>query len=372
VVTALPRTPAVSILLPVRDGAEHLADAIASLEAQTLADFEVIAVDDGSTDSTPALLADWARRDARVRLVTQRPSGIVAALERARSAARAPYLARMDADDVSEPDRLAAQLALMEREPALVACGCGIRYFPEDRVREGALRYQDWINAAVTPEDIAREMFVECPLAHPTFFMRAREVAGVGGYGDRGWPEDYDLVLRLWAAGGRMGKVAEPLLRWREGAERLSRVDPRYGPEAFLACKVEHLRRTLLRGRRGVVIWGAGPVGKAAARALQGAGVDLRAFVELDPRKIGQEIHGAPVLDVEGGLGVGWPEAASAGRGRQAPADGRSGSGAPPDGPPRDGPLHLAAVGRPGARERIRDTLRGAGLRELDDYVAIA
>jgi len=334
-------TPLVSVLLPVRDGLPHLGEAIESLEAQTLGDFEVVAVDDGSIDETAEVLAEWARRDARVRVVRQPALGIVGALERARAEAYAPYLARMDADDVSEPARLTAQLALMEARPELVACGCGVTYFPHDTVREGALRYQAWINAAVTPEEIERELFVECPLAHPTFFLRASAVEAAGGYRDRGWPEDHDLLLRLWAAGGRLGKVAEPLLRWREGPDRLSRTDARYGPEAFLACKVHHLGRTLLQGKTGVVVWGAGPVGKAAARALASSGTTVLAFVEVDPRKIGQEIHGAPVLDASGGLGI-------------------------------RGGLHLAAVGQPGARERVRGLLRGAGLSELEDFVAIA
>lgn len=333
--------PLVSILLPVRNGTATLTAAIDSVEAQTLGDYEVVVVDDGSTDDTPRTLAEWAARDSRVRVIVQPPSGIVVALERARSAASAPFLARMDADDISEPTRLAAQAALMEREPELVACGCGATYFPEDRVRDGALRYQEWINAAVTPEEISREIFVECPLAHPTFFLRASAIDAVGGYENVAWPEDYDLLLRLWSAGGRLGKVAAPLLRWREGPRRLSRTDPRYGHGAFLACKVHHLRRTLLRGRAAVIIWGAGPVGKAAARALTAAGTPVRAFVEVDPRKVGQEIHGAPVLDTAGGLQIGRA-------------------------------LHLAAVGQPGARERIRATLEEAGLKELKDFVAIA
>ena len=340
--------PAVSVLLPVRDGAAHLAEAIASLEAQTLEDFEVLAVDDGSTDATPALLADWAARDPRVRAVRQEAAGIVPALERARAAARGRYLARMDADDVCAPTRLAEQFALMESDPTLVGCGCSIEYFPADTVRDGALRYQEWLNAAVTPEEIERHLFVECPLAHPTFFLRADAVDAVGGYRDPGWPEDYDLLIRLWANGvgaraarGRLAQVAEPLLRWREGPDRLSRTHPRYAPEAFLACKVHYLRRTLLKGTRGAVLWGAGPVGKAAARALQEAGTPVLAFVEVDPRKVGQEIHGAPVLDLGEGAGI-------------------------------EGALHLAAVGQPGARDDIRDLLEAAGLAELRDFVAIA
>jgi len=334
-------TVAVSVLLPVRDGAAYLGEAIESLEAQTLKDFEVLAVDDGSTDATPEMLATWAALDRRVRVMTQRPEGIVAALEAARAAARAPWLARMDADDVCAPARLERQLALMEADPTIVACGCGVEYFPAEAVRDGARRYESWLNEAVTPDEIDRQIFVECPLAHPTFFLSTEAVRAVGGYRDEGWPEDYDLLLRLWAAGGRLAQVPDALLAWREGPDRHSRTHPRYAPEAFLACKVHHLGRTLLVGRSGAVVWGAGPVGKAAARALQEAGTALLAFVDVDPRKLGQEIHGAPVLDAETGLGI-------------------------------DGALHLAAVGQPGARDDIREVLRAAGKTELRDFVAIA
>ncbi len=334
-------TPPVSVLLPVRDGAAHLGEAIGSLETQTFGDFEVVAIDDGSTDGTPEVLAAWASRDGRVRLLRQGASGIVAALERGRAAARGRYLARMDADDVSEPTRLAAQFALMESNPEIALCGCGVTYFPGDAVREGARRYEEWLNGLVTSADIERDVFVECPLAHPTFFMKAGAVASLGGYRDLMWPEDYDLVLRLWAAGERFAKVPERLLRWREGPRRLSRTHSRYDGAAFLACKVAHLLRTVMVGRAGAVVWGAGPVGKAAARALVEVGASVLALVEVDPGKIGQTIHGAPVVDTAEGLGI------------------------------RDA-CHLAAVARPGARERLRALLSGAGLEELRDFVAIA
>jgi hypothetical protein len=246
----------------------------------------------------------------------------------------------MDADDVSEPTRFEAQLALMEDDPGIALSGCRVTCFPAAAIRDGARRYEEWLNAAVAPAEIERELFVECPLAHPTFFMRRTALEAVGGYHDVDWPEDYDLVLRLWSAGGRLAKVPEHLLSWRESDARLSRTHARYRPSAFLACKVHHLRRTLLADR-AAVIWGAGPVGKAAARALLEAGTKVRAFVEVDPRKVGQEIHGAPVVDTESGLRM-------------------------------RGVCHLAAVGQVGARSRLREMLAGAGLEELRDFIAIA
>lgn len=357
--------PLVSVVIPVRNGAAHLDEALASMVGQTLRDMEIVVVDDGSTDDTPDVLAGWSERDARVRATRQKAEGIVPALERGRALARGAFIARMDADDVSEPDRLQAQLDLLERRPELSGCGCGVRYFPDELVRDGARRYEGWINDLVAPEEIDAGIFVECPLPHPTFFFRADALASVGGYRLTNGPEDYELLLRMWAQGHRFGKVPDVLLRWREGEGRLSRTDPRYAPEAFLATKVTYLCRTLLAtpsrraheagafhaprpALRPVVIWGAGPVGKGLSRALQDAGVELTAFVELDRRKIGQEIHGAPVVDTSAGLALGP-------RGRAGPA-----------------PLHLAAVGQEGARRRITELLEGAGMRPLDDFVAMA
>ena len=352
----------VSVLLPVRNGAATLPEAIASLRDQTLEALDIVVVDDGSTDQTPGVLSEWAATDDRVRIVTRAAGGIVEALEAGRAEARGRYLARMDADDIAHPERLARQLAFLEARDDLVGCGCLVEYFPPEAVRDGARRYEAWINAAVTSDEIDRALLVECPLAHPTFFMRAEAVDAVGGYRDVGWPEDYDLLLRLRRRGGRFGKVPERLLRWREGEGRLSRTHPRYAPEAFLACKVDHLVRSVLRrpganassphpalarpgpnasDLRDVVIWGAGPVGKAFSRALSAAGVAVVAFVELDPRKIGQEIHGARVLSTDEALEL------------------------------RDA-YHLGAVGQEGARGRIEGALEAAGFTVLEDFVAVA
>ncbi len=334
-------TPTISVLLPCRDVAGVLPDAIESLRAQTYEDFEVVAVDDGSRDFTWQRLLDWARQDPRVRPLRTSPRGLVRALATAQAFARGELVARMDADDVAEPARLAAQVALLARHPDVAACGTHIRYFPRDVVREGALRYESWLNSLYSPTTIEREIFVECPLAHPSLLVRRGALLAVGGYRDVGWPEDYDLVLRLWAAGHRLAVVPEVLLYWREAPTRTSRTDSRYAPEAFRRCKVHYLTRTLAAGHDGIVVWGAGPVGKAFALELQAQGQRVRAFVDLDPRKIGQSIHGAPVVA---------PEAIRHYRGA----------------------FVVAAVGSPGARADIRAVLDDAGWREMADYCAVA
>lgn len=333
--------PLVSVLLPVRDGEAHLEEALESLLDQTLEELEIVVVDDGSTDATSAILEDFRSRDPRIRVHRQSRSGIVAALERARAEARGEYLARMDADDVSHPERFERQRALLRSRPDLAGCGTLVKYVPRERVTDGARRYEGWINSRVEPAEIAADVFVECPLPHPTFFFRSGVLEAVGGYRDRGWPEDYDLVLRLWEAGHRLGKVPEVLLQWRESSGRLSRVNEAYSADAFRRCKVHFLRRSLLADREGAVIWGAGPTGKAMGRELLRQGGTLLGWVDLDPRKIGQEIHGAPVTD---------------------PGEAARHSHA----------LFLGAVAQPGAREEIREAVRALGLRELEDFVAVA
>jgi glycosyltransferase involved in cell wall biosynthesis len=329
------------VLLPCRDTAEHLPQAIRSLRLQTFRDFEVVAVDDGSTDETGELLERWAARDPRVRVVHTARSGLAEALKAGSALCRGELLARADADDVAHPRRFAQQIEWLDARPDVSAVGTHVRYFPWEHVGWGARRYQSWLNELSEPETLARDIFIECPIAHPTLMIRRSAFEDVGGYRVNGWPEDYDLVLRLHLAGARLANVPHVLHFWREGEARASRNDRRYSADAFRRCKIHYLRRSLLSGRDSVTIWGAGRVGKAFARALAGEGVRVRRFFDIDPRKIGREVHGAPVLDAS----------------RVAPG--------------RDAYL-LVAVGAAGARQLIRERLAAAGFRELEDYCCVA
>src|SRR5690606_33553161 len=105
---------------------------------------------------------------------------------------RGELIARMDADDVAEPDRLERQVAWLEARPDHAGCGTRVRYFPRASVRDGARRYEAWLNGIESAADVERDAFVECPVAHPTLMLRRAALVAAGGYRDAGWPEDYD------------------------------------------------------------------------------------------------------------------------------------------------------------------------------------
>jgi hypothetical protein len=333
--------PRVSVLLPVRDAAPWLDECLDSLAAQTLEDHEVVAVDDGSRDGSGERLAARARGDRRLRLVRTPPRGLVPALQLALEAARSPLVARMDADDVAHRERLARQVERLERDASVDVLSCRVEVPPGGPHGSRGMRaYVEWTNGLVDHDAIVRERFVESPLVHPSVALRTGALRALGGWRQGPFPEDYELWLRAIDAGRRFARLPEVLLRWRDTPSRLTRSDPRYGPDRFLATKLEALCRGPLSGRPAVV-WGAGPIGKSWSRALAAAGHAVAAFVEVAPRKIGTRIHGVPVLAL--------PEAASV-----------------------QGALHLGAVGQPGARGRLRAEAARLGLVDGRDFFAVA
>jgi hypothetical protein len=170
-----------------------------------------------------------------------------------------------------------------------------VRLFPRAQLQGGMRRYEAWLNAIEDEGDVAREAFVECPIAHPTLMMRAAVLRELG-YRDPGWPEDYDLVLRALSAGHRLGVVPQRLLGWRDGPGSLSRTGASYRPDRFVACKAHFLACGFLSQGPQYVLWGYGDTGRALRRALLQHGREPSHIVEVHPGRIGQRIHGAPVI----------------------------------------------------------------------------
>jgi cellulose synthase/poly-beta-1,6-N-acetylglucosamine synthase-like glycosyltransferase len=333
-------TARVCVLVPVRDAAATLAASLRSVSRQRMRELECIVVDDGSRDASLAIAREHARRDPRFRVFAEPARGLVPALMRGLAECRAPLVARHDADDAMHRDRLALQIAALDEAPELAGVGCHVRLFPRGSLGRGMRDYERWLASVGSPHDVRREAFVECPLAHPTLLLRT-DVLRAHGYRDAGWPEDYDLVLRLLASGHELGVVPRRLLAWRHAPGRLSQRSDVYAPDRFTACKAHHLASGLLARTPRYWLWGYGGTGRALAKALRAHDRHPALIVELHPRRIGRRIQGALVI--------------------------------PPHelGAPGTLPLVVSVAGAD-ARALIRAELARRGFREGDDYVCAA
>lgn len=325
---AAARAPALSVVMPAYNARATIREAVESVLASSFADLELVVVDDGSTDGTDAVLARCASADPRVRCFRRDHGGVIQAANEALAGSRAPWIARMDADDVCLPERFQAQWDLVRERGWDGAGGLVEIVDRQGRPVPSWNRYQSWVNENWDPNSIAAFRFVECPLVNPT--MMARRAVWELGYREGPWPEDYDLWLRALDRGFRFGKLPRPVLRWKDHASRLTRTHERYTPEAFERCRRMHLRAGPLSGVDVVDLWGGGQTGKRWLHWLLDQGVYVRKVIEVSPRKIGLDLRGVPMV--------------------------------PPSelGPAIGTPL-LVAVGAEGARELILDHIRPLG-----------
>ncbi len=322
----------ISVLLPYRDAAATIAEALASVLADLAPDDEVVAIDDGSRDRSRAIVESV--RDTRIRTLESGGIGVAGALAAGLEAARGELVGRMDADDVSLAGRFAAERALLEADASLGAVGVQVEVFGAES--ETMRAYVAWQNALVAAEDHARAIFVEAPLCHPTALVRREALARAGGFRDPPWPEDWDLWMRLHRAGFGLAKVPRVLFRWRRSPASVTARDARCAPERLIEARAFHLA-PLLDLRAEFAIWGAGKAGRRLARALEAHGKRPRFFADIDPGKIGRTARGAPILSAEDAM--------------------------------RERVFLVVAVAAPGARDVVRARLAAAGGVERADFV---
>lgn len=334
--------PRISILLPARNAGRTIERAVKSLLAQTFGDFELVAIDDGSSDDTGAKLRALARSDSRLAVHTGPGRGLIAALELGMPLCRGELFARMDADDESLPRRLERSVAALDADPSLAGVGTGVEIFREDQPPSpNLIGYGQWLSSLTTPERLFNEALVESPLCNPSTLLRRAALEQVGPWHEGDFPEDWQLWLRFLEQGHRLTCLPEVLHRWSDSDTRLTRTDARYRREAHLSLKAEFISRRLGLSR-GLVLWGAGEVGLRVSRLLRARGHRIEQFVELHPRKIGKKLEGIPAIAPEQ---------------LQGPTE----------------QLHLlATVGAKGARAEIREWLVTHGWVEGRDFTCLA
>ena len=299
-----PQTPQVSVTIPAYNAASTLAVAVDSILAQTFTDFELIIVDDGSTDHTADIIRQYVAADSRVRGFTIIHSGVSVAANVAISEARADLVARMDADDYSHPERLAKQVAYMHGHPEIGIVGTLVEFGGDRESAGGYARHVDWANSLVTPEEISLHRFQESPLPNPSTMFRRELFYKYGGYIDKEIPEDYELWLRWMSFDVQVGKIPEKLVVWNDPPTRLSRTSEACSIENFYKVKTPYLATWLIDNvepEKAIYVIGAGKMSRQRALLLEESGIVIAGWIDVDPKKIGnivngKRVYGRPVL----------------------------------------------------------------------------
>ncbi len=281
----------------MHNAAKYLGECLRSIQSQTEKNFELIAVENGSTDASLEILREFAARDARLRLVSLPDAGILPALSNVERMACGDLICRMDADDRMPPRRLEIQSRLvLDSKQAMVASG-RVQYFSDGVLGDGFRRYGEWLNGLHTTAEHLEELFVECVLPSPGWMTRREDFLKLGGFSGAVYPEDYDLTFKMFAAGFQVAKTTETILEWRDHPERSSRNLEVYLDQKFWPLKARYF--SVIHGRRvagrELVIWGMGRTAKSLLESFRQAGNEIRKMVTDNPRKIGMTYEGLPV-----------------------------------------------------------------------------
>lgn len=230
------KDPRVTWIMPVLNGMPYLPETLASIEAQTFKDFEVLIWDNGSTDGTVDVLREWIPRRLPGRAVIGSPLSYPKSLTELISLARSPLCARIDADDVNHPERLAAQVAFLEAHPEVVLVGAQVCRLSADGVRGGLVH-----ELPTTHEQIVVRMLRYWSIWHPTVLYRRGAVLAAGSYLDEYAVDDYSLWLRL-ARVGRLANLPEALVDYRVHDSSVTEREKKDGllAEKITACIVRH------------------------------------------------------------------------------------------------------------------------------------
>ncbi len=283
--------------MPMKNAGAFIEECVDSILNQTFQDWELIVVDDHSTDNSYALLLDYSHKNQRISILKNDGKGIINALRKAYKASSGQYISRMDADDVMTPDKLEWMFrALQEKGRSYLAVGL-VKYFSESGVGNGYLQYATWLNQLTLSSSNFLDIYRECSIPSPCWMIDRADFDLCEGFNSDVYPEDYDLAFRFRRMGFKIAPIKKVVHLWRDYPTRTSRVDENYADNRFLDLKISYFLEQDYDVNLPLVIWGGGHRGKKIARLLAQNEVTFEWFCN-NPKKIGQDIYGTYLQDL--------------------------------------------------------------------------
>lgn len=290
----MPASPKISVILPFRNAERTLDRAISSIVRQKEGDFELILIDNLSSDLSRSVAEKWVAGDSRLRITSEPEKGVVFASNRGAAEANGKYIARMDADDAATPDRLLLQSAYLASHPGTDAVAGLVEHVPHSGEAKGFSRFVEWSNSICSSTAIYHNRFIELPVVNPTLMWRREIGEKYGLYRSGSFPEDYEMILRWLDAGVRIEKIPETVLRWYDSDTRLTRTHPAYSDKAFYGIKSQYLASWLQKNNPfhpDVSVWGASRISRRRARLLEPFGIRFANYIDTKKsRQLGQNV----------------------------------------------------------------------------------
>lgn len=289
------KNPLVSILIPFKNTERFLYDCLDSVRSQTYQNWEVLAVDDYSSDTSRALVESFSEKEIRIKVFNNKGTGIIQALRTAYDQSKGQLITRMDSDDIMTADKLRIMVdSLLRYGKGHLAVG-QVNYFSDQGIGDGYARYEKWLNALTEIGSNYSEIYKECVIPSPCWMAFRQDVESCGAFKPDRYPEDYDLAFRFYEKGLKCIPCNQVLHHWRDYDSRTSRISEHYAQNYFLDIKLHYFLKLDYDPDRPMTLWGAGKKGKEIAKALQKQNLPFQWLCD-NPKKIGKEIYGKKIL----------------------------------------------------------------------------
>ncbi|WP_421763711.1 glycosyltransferase [Ekhidna sp.] len=284
--------PLVSIIMAAKDTAPYLPKCIDSILRQTYTNWELIAINDHSSDRTPEILKWYADKDERIKVVHSKRHKLIPALKEGYAIAKGELINRMDSDDYMPDDKLEVLVKEWSKYGKGHIIAGGTEHFVDKgEVGDGFRRYEEWLNEVAKNGTHYQEIYQECVIPSHCWIIHKEDFDQVDGFNPEIYPEDYDLCFRFYKKGLKVHGIDKVLHYWRDRSNRISRTWEEYKDNRYFEMKVRYFYQIDRDRDRPLVVWGAGRNGKDLAKLLLEEEATFH-WVCDNERKIGKDVYG--------------------------------------------------------------------------------
>lgn len=287
----------ISILMPAKNAEKHIVECLNSIINQKYQNWELIVVNDNSTDNTETILKIFTNKENRIKYYNNIGNGIINALKLAYKNSNGNYITRMDSDDIMPKNKIQLMYSAIQKNPNSLITGY-VKYISDNELKAGYIYYQNWLNNLVDTNSHYTEIYKECVIPSPCWLLSRKNFEKCGAFNSETYPEDYDLTFRFYKNKIPIVALKKELHIWRDHQTRASRNDINYSDNSFLDIKTKYFLKLDYNKDKTLVLWGAGKKAKNIASLLQKNNINF-VWACNNPNKINKTIYNVLMQNID-------------------------------------------------------------------------